>query len=153
MSASVAAGSRFARSRIPPRATSMRYGHRIYDRSVAGLGTGKAQRCFASDFDRPSDRVFDAGETGAVEVEVGAAPAARYSDAVLDGRRSGVRSIARIICRPRNRLDGRKNRKVNENNMLAPRFCVAPMMDWNGTSNPSILYAELRFSAISYPQL
>src|SRR5260370_26095241 len=61
---------------------------------------------FASDFDRPSDRVFDAGETGAVEVEVGAAPAARYSDAVLDGRRSGVRSIARIICRPRNRLDG-----------------------------------------------
>lgn len=28
---------------------SMRCGHRIYDRSIAGLGTGKAQRYFASD--------------------------------------------------------------------------------------------------------
>jgi hypothetical protein len=23
---------------------------------------------------------------------------------------------------------------INENNMLAHRFCVAPMMDWTGTS-------------------
>jgi hypothetical protein len=31
---------------------SIRYGDRNYDRGVAGLGTGKAQRHFASDFDR-----------------------------------------------------------------------------------------------------
>jgi hypothetical protein len=48
----------------------MRYGPRIYDRSDAGLGTGKARRYFASDFDRLSDRVFDASEIAAVEVGV-----------------------------------------------------------------------------------
>ena len=53
----------------------MRYGHRIYDRSIAGLGTGKAQRYFASDFDRLSDRVFDASEIAVVEVEVAVSPA------------------------------------------------------------------------------
>jgi hypothetical protein len=31
---------------------SIRYGDRNYDRSTAGPGTGKAQRYFASDFDR-----------------------------------------------------------------------------------------------------
>ena len=34
--------------------------HRNYDRSIAGLGTGKTQRYFASDFDRLSNRLFDA---------------------------------------------------------------------------------------------
>jgi len=41
---------------------------RNYDRSIAGLGTGKAQRYFASDFDRLSDRLFDACEIAVVEV-------------------------------------------------------------------------------------
>jgi hypothetical protein len=44
---------------------SIRYGHRIYDRSMAGLGTAKAQRYFAFDLDPPSDRLFD----DAIEVE------------------------------------------------------------------------------------
>jgi hypothetical protein len=39
---------------------SIRHGDRNYDRSVAGLGTGKAKRYFASDFDRLSCRLFDA---------------------------------------------------------------------------------------------
>jgi hypothetical protein len=43
-------------------------GRRTYDRSIAGLGTGKAQRYFASDFDRFSNRLFDARHIGAVEV-------------------------------------------------------------------------------------
>jgi hypothetical protein len=38
----------------------IRNGDRNYDRSIAGLGTGKAQRYFASDFDRLSSRWFDA---------------------------------------------------------------------------------------------
>jgi hypothetical protein len=41
---------------------SIRYSDRNYDRSVAGLGTGKAQRYFASDFDLPSDCLFEARE-------------------------------------------------------------------------------------------
>jgi hypothetical protein len=41
---------------------------RTYDQSVAGLGTGKAQRYFASDIDRFSNRLFDAREIEAVEV-------------------------------------------------------------------------------------
>jgi hypothetical protein len=44
---------------------------RNYDRSIAGLGTGKAQRYFASDFDRFSNRWFDASEIAAVEVVAG----------------------------------------------------------------------------------
>jgi hypothetical protein len=75
----------------------MRYGPRIYDRSDAGLGTGKARRYFASDFDRLSDRVFDASEIAAVEVGVShdsvrqrdTARAARYSNAVLDRAKIG----------------------------------------------------------------
>jgi hypothetical protein len=39
---------------------SMRYGDRNYDRSIAGLGIGEAQRYFAFDFDQLSSRVFDA---------------------------------------------------------------------------------------------
>jgi hypothetical protein len=39
---------------------SIRYGDRSYDRSIAGLGAGKMQRYFASDFDRLSSRLFDA---------------------------------------------------------------------------------------------
>ena len=35
---------------------------------MAGLGTGKAQRYFASDFDRLSNRLFDASEIAVVEV-------------------------------------------------------------------------------------
>jgi hypothetical protein len=46
---------------------SIRHGDRNYDRSIAGLGTGKAQRYFASDFDRLSSRLFDAGGLAAVE--------------------------------------------------------------------------------------
>jgi hypothetical protein len=56
---------------------------------MPGLAPAKRSAAFASDFDRPSDRVFDAGEIGAVEVEVGAARAARYSDAVLDRAKIG----------------------------------------------------------------
>ena len=41
---------------------------RNYDPSIAGLGTGKAQRYFASDFDRLSHRLFDADEVAVVEV-------------------------------------------------------------------------------------
>lgn len=37
----------------------IRQGHRNYDRSIAGLGTGNAQRYFASDFDQLSSRLFD----------------------------------------------------------------------------------------------
>ena len=39
---------------------------RNYDRSIAGLGIGKAQRYFASDFDRLSSRLFDANGIAAV---------------------------------------------------------------------------------------
>jgi hypothetical protein len=46
---------------------SIRRGDRNYDRSIAGLGTGKAQRYFASDIDRLSSRLFDAGGLAAVE--------------------------------------------------------------------------------------
>jgi hypothetical protein len=35
---------------------SIRYGDRNYDRSIAGLGTGKASRYFASDFNQLSSR-------------------------------------------------------------------------------------------------
>jgi hypothetical protein len=35
---------------------------------MAGLGTGKAQRYFASDFDLLSDRLFEAREIAVVEV-------------------------------------------------------------------------------------
>jgi hypothetical protein len=45
---------------------SIRHGDRNYDRSIAGLGTGKAQRYFASDFDRLSSRLFKANGIAAV---------------------------------------------------------------------------------------
>ena len=63
---------------------------RNYDPSIAGLGTGKAQRYFASDFDRLSDRLFGAGEIEAVEVVMSRVQHAvlhafgQYSNAVLD---------------------------------------------------------------------
>jgi hypothetical protein len=84
----------------------MRYGHRIYDRSIASLGTGKAQRYFASDFDRLSDRVFDASEIAAVEVGVshrsvqqrGTARSARYSNAVLDRAKIGEAELHGEAC-------------------------------------------------------
>jgi hypothetical protein len=41
---------------------------RNFDPSIAGLGTGKAQRYFASDFDRLSDCLFDTSEIAVVEV-------------------------------------------------------------------------------------
>ena len=47
----------------------LRY-RRNYDRTIAGLGTGKAQRYFASDLDRLSSRLFDANGIEAVEVAV-----------------------------------------------------------------------------------
>src|ERR1700730_2945125 len=43
-----------------------RYSDRNYDRSTAGLGTGKAQRYFASDVDRLSSRLCDADGIAAV---------------------------------------------------------------------------------------
>ena len=45
---------------------SIRYGDRNYDRSIAGLGTRKAQRYFASDFDWLSSRLFDVNGIAAV---------------------------------------------------------------------------------------
>jgi hypothetical protein len=47
---------------------------RNYDRSVAGLGAGKAQRYFASDFDRLSDRLLDASGIEVIEVVMSRAP-------------------------------------------------------------------------------
>jgi hypothetical protein len=44
---------------------------RNYDRGIAGLGTSKARRYFASDVDRLSNRLFDASEIAAVEVVAG----------------------------------------------------------------------------------
>jgi hypothetical protein len=38
---------------------------------IAGLGTGKAQHYFASDFDRLSHRLLDASEIATVEVVTG----------------------------------------------------------------------------------
>jgi hypothetical protein len=63
---------------------------RNYDPSIAGLGTGKAQRYFASDFDRLSDRLFDTSEIAVVEVvdasvqRRGTAALNQYGNAVLD---------------------------------------------------------------------
>jgi hypothetical protein len=45
---------------------SIRHGDRNYDRSIAGLGTRKAQCYFAYDFDRLSSRSFDANGIAAV---------------------------------------------------------------------------------------
>jgi hypothetical protein len=115
----------------------MRHGRRNYDRGITGLGTGKAQRYFASDFDRLSDRVFDASEIAAVEVEVGVShgsvqqrgtaraqpgTAMQYwierrsaklnymekpvSVQPVEKKGKRVSSIAQIICRPGNRLNG-----------------------------------------------
>ena len=50
---------------------SIRHGRRNYDRRIAGIGTSKARRYFASDFDRLSNRLFDASEIAAVEVVTG----------------------------------------------------------------------------------
>jgi hypothetical protein len=56
---------------------------------MAGLGTGKAQRYFASDFDRLSNRLFDASEVAVVGVADLARGSAvlhalgQYSNAVL----------------------------------------------------------------------
>ena len=47
---------------------SIRCSHRIYDRSIARLGSGKAQRYFAFDFDQLSNRSFDASGFEAIEV-------------------------------------------------------------------------------------
>jgi hypothetical protein len=67
---------------------SIRYGDRDYDRSIAGLGTGKAQRYFASDFDRLSSRWFDANGIAAVSRRRRRAAVlhafGQYSIAVLD---------------------------------------------------------------------
>jgi hypothetical protein len=76
MPVSVVAHPRFERTtcslrRIarPRRAQlSVRHDRRNHDRSIAGLGTDKAQRYFAPDFDRLSDRLLDAGEIAVVEV-------------------------------------------------------------------------------------
>jgi hypothetical protein len=70
----------------------MRYGDRIYDRGIAGPGTGKAQSYFASDFDRLSDRLLDACQIAAVGV-VACSTAAlhalnQYRNAVLGPRRN-----------------------------------------------------------------
>jgi hypothetical protein len=50
---------------------SIRHGRRNYDRSIAGLGTGKTQRYVASDFDQLSDHLFDPREIAAVEAVTG----------------------------------------------------------------------------------
>src|SRR5258708_7075500 len=57
----------------PPRRTQVLLlcYRRNYDRSIAGLGSGKAQRYFASDFDRLSNRSFDASKIATVEVVAG----------------------------------------------------------------------------------
>jgi hypothetical protein len=61
---------------------------RNYDRSIAGPGTGRAERYFASDLDRLSDHVRRQG-IAAIEVAAGSVqqtvPHAlgHYSDAVL----------------------------------------------------------------------
>jgi hypothetical protein len=47
---------------------SIRHSGRNYDPSIAGLGTGKVQRYVASDFDRLSDRLFDACKIAVLEV-------------------------------------------------------------------------------------
>jgi hypothetical protein len=54
---------------IPPYATSLCC-RRNYDRITASLGAGKARRYFASDLDRPTNRLFDAIEAGEVIVRV-----------------------------------------------------------------------------------
>ena len=57
---------------------------------MAGLGTGQAQRYFASDFDRLSDRLFDASGIEAIEVVMSSVQQrvlhafGQYSNAVLD---------------------------------------------------------------------
>jgi hypothetical protein len=71
---------------------------RNYDRTIAGLGTGKAQRYLASDLDRLSSRLFDASGIEAVEVVARVSHVVRsnavlhalrrYSSAVLDRAKS-----------------------------------------------------------------
>jgi hypothetical protein len=72
---------------------SLRCGHRIYDRSITGLGTGKAHRYFASDFGQLSSRLFGANGIAAVEWQVASSTAvlhalSEYSNAVLDLEKS-----------------------------------------------------------------
>jgi hypothetical protein len=66
----------------------MRYGDRNYDRSIAGLGTGKAHRYFAYGLDRLSGRLFDAKEIAAARRVTSRTAVLRalgqYSNAVPD---------------------------------------------------------------------
>jgi hypothetical protein len=68
---------------------SIRHADRNYDRCIAGLGTGKAQRYFASDFDRLSSCLFNADGAHCGRTVVGGGTAvlhavSQYSNAVLD---------------------------------------------------------------------
>jgi len=61
---------------------------RTYDRSVAGLCAGNAQRYFAYDFDRRSNRLLDPGRIEAIKVVASSNAVlhafGQYSNAVLD---------------------------------------------------------------------
>ena len=102
---------------------------RNYDRSIAGLGPGRAQRYVASDFDRLSSGLFDANRA-AVSRTRPIAPRycthsastamqyrieqkltkARYTKLPelfqpVEKNRKCASSRARIVCRPKIRLD------------------------------------------------
>jgi hypothetical protein len=80
----------------------IRHGDRDYDRSIAGLGAGKAQRYFAYDFDRLSSRLFDADRIAVMSRMWRLAPHAlsQYSNIALDREKideTNYMKVARII--------------------------------------------------------
>jgi hypothetical protein len=149
--------------RAPRAQLSIRRDRRNYDPSIAGLGTDKAQRYFASDL--IGFRLCDATEIAVVEVVAGSAqhrgtaraqPVRQCSTGSrkdptkakyvkkpgllqsVEKKGKYASSMAQIICRPQNRLDRLELPKVIENRMLDRRFSIAPMMDWNESSSFSM---------------
>jgi hypothetical protein len=105
---------------------SIRHGDRNYDRSVVDVDTGKAQRYFASDFDRLSSRLFDANGIAAVSRKWRLAPryCTRSANTALQYW-TERRRITQKLPDCFNQL------KRNENVLVLSRgLFVGPKIDW-----------------------
>ena len=114
------------------------YHRQNYDRGSEALGLGRAARYFAAEVDGIDQGVQTSAVLHALIRHCNALPgkARRYRRANRQSTQAletkGKCSSALNLCRPKNQLfqTGRRN----SINMLAHRFCIAPMMDWSESS-------------------
>jgi hypothetical protein len=107
---------------------SIRHGGRNYERSVAGLGTDKAERYFASDFEW--NRLFGASKIDAVEVVMNRAQqrgTARVRPVQQCSTGSKAKSAQTITQRSQNCFNWLK-RKENAL-VLSPGSLIGPKID------------------------